>query len=107
MSPQTKPAPAQEMLKKEICLIESDLNTVRQRRDAGFGNEERIERILQLDKKLKLKKKNLKRKTSKALLKRKYRAAKKEAIKKLITKDLHLSKELKVTKFLLYNSLVF
>lgn len=50
MSSQTKPAPAQKMLKKEICLIESELNTVRQRRDAGFGNEETFEQISHLDK---------------------------------------------------------
>lgn len=83
-------------MNNEIVVIESELNAALLSRDSGLADNMIHDRIVNLRKRLDLKKKDLKRKQIKARLERKYRANRKTVLKKMIDEDPKLTAALKV-----------
>ena len=94
---ESRPCPAQEQIKKEICVLESKINTAVLARDSGLADAGMQSKIMKLRSDLELKKKDLRKKVNKARLAKKYRSERQATIKALIERDPEAAKALKVS----------
>lgn len=90
------PCPAQDKIKKQISILESEINAAVTARDSGLADAKVQSKIQKLREELCSKKKELKTKVNKARLAKKYRSEKQESINALVNRNPDAGKTLKV-----------